>query len=225
MPPANRVLLESPQNAAAAVSRIHHSSLNPMPIADILIAIMIIVSMVVGLARGFVKEAISIASLLIAIWAALFLGPRVGAIADTWLSSAELQAWFGRILVFVVVLMIGGLLGWGISRLVRLSILSGTDRVLGLVFGFCRGALLFGLVVIGGQFAGFNNDEWWQKSALMPYGEFVADWIGEMAPRGLELLQPGEIVDPLATALPDGNTGPAGITLIVLTGPRTSCVA
>jgi len=172
-----------------------------MPIADILIAIVIIVSVVIGFVRGFVKEAISIASLLIAIWAALFLGPRVGMVSEDWLSSPELQMWFGRILVFVVVLTLGGLLGWGISKLVRLSILSGTDRVLGMVFGFCRGALLVGLLVIGGQFAGFDNDDWWRRSVLIPYGEFIADWIGVMAPKGLELLQPGDIADGLSAQI------------------------
>ena len=170
-----------------------------MPIADILIAVVVVISVLVGFVRGFVKEAISIASLLIAIWAALYLGPDVGTIADQWISSAELQLWFGRILIFVVVLTVDGLIGWGLSKLVRLSVLSGTDRVLGMMFGFCRGALLVGLVVIGGQFAGFSNDPWWEDSILIPYGEFIADWIGEMAPKGLELLDPGELPDGLTT--------------------------
>ena len=161
-----------------------------MPIADIIIAAVVVVSVVIGFVRGFVKEAISIAALLIAIWAALYLGPRVGTISEGWLSSADLQMWFGRILVFVVVLTIGGLLGWGVSKLVRLSILSGTDRVLGMIFGFCRGALLFGLLVIGGQFSGIDSNNWWKRSVLLPYGEFIADWIGVMAPKGLDLLDP-----------------------------------
>jgi membrane protein required for colicin V production len=168
-----------------------------MPIADILIAVVIVVSVLIGFVRGFVKEAISIASLLIAIWAALFFGPGVGTVAESWVSSTELQLWIGRVLVFVVVLAIGGLLGWGLSKLVRLSVLSGTDRVLGMMFGFGRGALLFGLLVIAGQFSGFDNDSWWDDSLLLPYGEIVADWIGVMAPKGLDLLDPAEIADGL----------------------------
>ena len=170
-----------------------------MPIADILIALVIVVSVVVGFVRGFVKEAISIAALLIAIWAALYLGPQVGKMSESWLSSSELQIWFGRILVFVVVLTIGGLLGWGISKLVRLSILSGTDRVLGMIFGFSRGALLVGVVIIGGQYSGFDNDDWWDDSVLIPYGEYVAEWIALMAPKGLDLLQQGPISKKLTT--------------------------
>jgi len=166
-----------------------------MPIADILIAIVVLISVLIGFARGLVKEAVSIASLLIAIWAALFFGPRVGAVSSQWLSSPGLQMWFGRILIFVVILTVGGLLGWGLSKLVRLSILSSTDRVLGMVFGFFRSVLLTGLAVIGGQFFGFDEDGWWQHSAFIPYGEVVADWISVMAPKGLEFLQPGDLAD------------------------------
>ncbi len=172
-----------------------------MPIVDILIAIVVVISVLIGIFRGFVKEAISIASLLIAIWAALFFGPQVGTISDKWITSPELQVWFGRILTFIVVLTIGGLVSWGLSKLVRLSVLGGTDRVLGMVFGFCRGVLLFGLLVIGGRIAGFDNDDWWEDSSLMPYGESVAEWIGEMAPKGLELLDPDEFIEDLTTRL------------------------
>ena len=101
-----------------------------MPIADIVIAVAVAISVVVGVMRGFIKESISITSLLLAIWAALHFGHNVGGIADDWLSSEELQIWFGRFLIFIMILAIGGLLGWGISKIVRLSAISGVDRVL-----------------------------------------------------------------------------------------------
>ena len=160
-----------------------------MPIADIVIAAAIAISVVIGFARGFVKEAISIASLLIAIWAALQFGPDVGSIADNWLASDDLQKWFGWILVFVVILTLGGLVGWGLSKLVRLSVLSGTDRGLGAIFGFCRGAILVGVAVMGAQYAELDNDSWWDRSIFIPYAEFVADWIRVMAPQGMEIFE------------------------------------
>jgi membrane protein required for colicin V production len=163
-----------------------------MPIIDIVIAVAIAISVIVGIVRGFVKEAISVASLLVAIWAALFFGPDIGEISDSWISSPDIQAWFGRILVFAVVLSIGGLLGWGISKLVRLSVLSGMDRLAGAVFGAARGVLLAALFVLGGQFAGFDNDDWWNRSILIPHLEAVAEWITIMAPQGYEILMPGE---------------------------------
>lgn len=139
-----------------------------MPIIDIIIAVAIVISVIVGFVRGFVKETISIAALLFAIWAALYFGPAVGDVSNSWLSSEELQRWFGRILIFAVVLSLGGLLGWGISKLVRLSVLSGLDRMLGSLFGAARGVLLIAVAVLGGQFAGFDNDDWWLDSRSIP---------------------------------------------------------
>ncbi len=173
-----------------------------MPIIDIVIAVAIVISIVVGFIRGFVKEAISIAALVFAIWAALYFGPAVGDVSDSWLSSEELQKWFGRVLVFAVILSIGGLLGWGISKLVRLSVLSGMDRFLGSVFGAVRGILLVAVAVIGGQFAGFDNDDWWLQSGLISHLEVVADWIKVMAPEGLDLIVPDEEAETLPLDVP-----------------------
>jgi len=174
-----------------------------MPVIDIIIAVAVLVSIVVGFIRGFIKEAMSIASLLIAIWAALYFGPAVGDVSESWLSSEELQTWFGRVLVFAIVLSLGGLLGWGISKLVRLSVLSGIDRLLGCVFGVLRGILFLAIFIIGGQFAGFDNDDWWLQSRLIPHFEVVADWIKVMAPQGYELLVPDEPAETLPVEVPD----------------------
>ena len=169
-----------------------------MPIADIVIAVAIAISIVVGFLRGFVKEAVSVTALLIAIWAAQRFGHAVGGMSEDWLGSEEIQIWFGRVLVFIVILAIGGILGWGISKITRMSALSGTDRAFGLLFGFCRGAVLVGVLIIGGQFAGFDNDNWWLRSRLIPYGSFVADWIRVMAPKGVDLLRSDELPDDVA---------------------------
>ena len=163
-----------------------------MPIIDILIAVAISISVIVGIFRGFVKEAISIASLLVAIWAALYFGPQAGEISDNWINSEASQIWFGRALVFIVVLFIGGLLGWGVSKIVRMSALSGMDRIFGSMFGAVRGIVLVALAIIGGQFAELDGDQWWLESKLIPRLTVVADWIKVMGPKGFEMLTPDE---------------------------------
>lgn len=182
-----------------------------MPIIDIIIVVALAISVAVGILRGFIKEAISIAALLIAIWASLYFGPAVGDVSSSWLSSEGLQMWFGRILVFAIVLSIGGLLGWGISKMVRMSVLRGLDRFLGALFGAVRGILLLAIFVIGGQFAGFDSDDWWRTSRLIPQVEVVADWIKVMAPKGLELLMPDEQAETLPVAIPEDLVNP-GVT-------------
>ncbi len=173
-----------------------------MPIIDIIIAVAILVSVVVGLMRGFVKEAVSIAALLVAIWAALYFGPAVGGVSDSWLSSEELQKWFGRILVFAVILSVGALAGWALSKVIRWSALSGMDRFLGALFGAARGILLVAVAIIGGQFAGFDNDPWWDQSRLIPHFGVVADWIKVIAPEGLDLIVPDDEAEELPVDVP-----------------------
>jgi membrane protein required for colicin V production len=161
-----------------------------MEIVDIVIILATLSSVVVGWYRGIVKEAMSIAALLVAIWAAMHLGPYAGGWLGGTIDSTELQMWAGRILVFIVILAVGALLGWSISKIVHLSGLSGTDRALGGFFGLVRAGLLIGLFVLGGRYAGFDGDLWWLDSRIIPYGEYVADWIIEMAPKGMEMISP-----------------------------------
>jgi membrane protein required for colicin V production len=166
-----------------------------MEIVDIIILFATLVSVVIGWLRGIVRESMSIAALLIAIWAAMHLGPYAGGWLGGTLDSTELQLWAGRFLVFIVILAVGAFLGWGVSKIVHLSGLSGTDRALGAVFGLIRAALLVGVLVLGGRYAGFDAELWWLESRIIPYGEYVADWIIEMAPRGMEMLQPENMPD------------------------------
>ena len=174
-----------------------------MPVIDIIILIAITISVIIGLLRGFVKEAIAIAALLFAIWAALYLGPALGKAMAGWLDSEEMQVWFGRIFLFAVIVSLGALVSWGLSKLVRVSLLAGMDRFLGSVFGLARAVLLVGLAVLAGHYAGFDNDDWWLDSKLIPRFEVVAGWINIMAPQGYELLTPDEPAEVLPVRMPD----------------------
>jgi membrane protein required for colicin V production len=157
---------------------------------DIIIIVATLASVVFGWFRGIVKEAISIATLIVAIWAAIRLGPYAGGWFGGTIDSTDLQLWVGRFLVFVVILMAGALIGWAVSRTVCLSGLSGIDRVFGGFFGFLRSVLLVGVLVLGGRYAGFDSNLWWLESRIIPYGEKVANRIIVMTPRVIEMLNP-----------------------------------
>lgn len=174
-----------------------------MQIVDIIILVAALASMVFGWFRGLVREAISIASLLVAIWAAMRLGPAAGGWLGGTIDSTELQLWAGRFLIFVIVLAAGAVAGWGISKIVHLSGLSGFDRGLGGLFGLARAVLFVGIFVLTGRYAGFDAELWWLESRIIPYGEYVADWIIVMAPEAMEMLQHDPLSDEFNIAVPD----------------------
>ena len=166
-----------------------------MTMVDIVIIVAVLASILIGVIRGIVREAIAMAALLLAIWAALHLGPYAGGWLGGSMGSTELELWAGRGLVFIIILALGGLAGWGISKIVRLAGLTGTDRYLGGLFGLLRAVVLAGLFALLGRYAAFDVESWWLESGLIPYAETVADWIEVMAPKGMEMLQPEEMID------------------------------
>lgn len=166
-----------------------------MTIVDLLIIVMIFASVVLGAIRGIVRETIAIAALLLAIWAALHLGPYAGAWLGGSLGSSEIEMWAGRFLVFIIILALGALAGWGVSKIIRMAGLTGTDRSLGGLFGLARAIVLIGLFVLLGRYAAFDAKAWWLESRLIPYAEDVADWIEVMAPKGMEMLRPEELIE------------------------------
>ena len=139
-----------------------------MGIADSIILGIIALSAVVSLWRGFVREAFSLVT-----WAAAFIVARLfSPHLDTYLTqtiempSLRMAAAFG--LLFVTVLIAGAIIGKLIQLLVKATGLSGTDRVLGMVFGALRGVLV--VTVLVALFRPMiEDDEWWQASYLAPH--------------------------------------------------------
>jgi membrane protein required for colicin V production len=141
---------------------------------DYVIVFLCAASAVIGLWRGFTKEALSLLTLLAAIW----LGWRFGGIVEPylgdWAGAAEARVWAARLIVFVVVMIAGGLLAWAVRKLIRSTGLSGLDRLLGAAFGILRGVVLVGLAVIILEFAGLDQDPMWQQARLRPYADRAA---------------------------------------------------
>ncbi|MOA37232.1 Colicin V production protein [compost metagenome] len=82
----------------------------------------------------------------------------------------------GCAILFVLTLMVGALLTHLLGMLVQATGLSGTDRLLGMIFGVARGALLVVITVGLLSLAPVQQDPWWQQSKLLPDFLMIADW-------------------------------------------------
>jgi membrane protein required for colicin V production len=148
--------------------------------ADVLIVLVILGSTVVGVLRGFLREAVSLLFWIAAIWAAWKFGPIVEPHLGGLLAGPNVAPWVGRLLVLVLVLLAGWMVGMVLSYFMHRAGVGIMDRGMGLLFGLLRGAVLVGLMIIGGELLHLNQEEWWNRSKLVPYGETLGDWLRAM---------------------------------------------
>jgi membrane protein required for colicin V production len=156
---------------------------------DYAILLMVLVSTAVGVWRGFTTEALSLITLLAAIGLAWTFANALAPNLGDWAGAAEARVWIARLVIFLIVLVVGGLVSWLARKLVRNTGLSGLDRTLGAAFGLARAALLVGLAVIVLQFAEVDRESWWQEARLRPYAERVAEAVRYYAELGTRYLQ------------------------------------
>src|SRR6516225_3273377 len=156
-----------------------------MNAADYLIIATIIVSAAIGALRGFLREAVALGAWLIALFIAWHFSDLIAPHLGGLLAGTEVRPWAARVIIVTLVLL-GAAVGATLGHFVRLSIFSGTDRLLGLLFGLLRGMVLLGVFVILGQLLRLEGERWWRGSALIPYGEGIAHGMRFMVGAGRE---------------------------------------
>lgn len=152
--------------------------------ADIIIVCILLLSALISLFRGFVKEALSLVSWFLAFWIAITFCHQVSDLLVNYIKSPTLRlgAAFGG--VFIVVLIACAIINTLISTLVHKTGLSGTDRLLGVIFGGVRGVLLIAALLLVAQITTPVQEEtWWTGSMLIHYFQPVEVWLQNFIPK------------------------------------------
>jgi membrane protein required for colicin V production len=152
---------------------------------DLTLLAVLLLSLGLGLWRGFVLEALALAGWVVAYFAAMTLAP-------SWaphLPLGEPGSAFNHAAAFAAAFL-AVLIGWGLaSRVLRLLVnatpLRGADRLLGAAFGLLRGVLLLMLVAaLVAQTPAADSPDWHRSQGVQ--------WI-EVALQGLKPLLPPDI--------------------------------
>jgi membrane protein required for colicin V production len=137
--------------------------------ADWVIIAILGISSLISLKRGFVKEALSLAIWLIAFAVASWFGPRLSPLLTPYLDTPSLRQMAAFAGLFIATLVVGSAVNYLLSTLIKATGLSGTDRMLGVLFGLLRGLIIVMILVLYvPKLVPVNEDLWWQESSLIP---------------------------------------------------------
>src|SRR5699024_4687554 len=69
-----------------------------------------------------------------------------------------------------------------LTKLVRTTGLTGTDRMLGIIFGIVRGVAVVTILILLAGMTPMPQDQWWQDSELLGYFQGLALWARSFMP-------------------------------------------
>lgn len=152
---------------------------------DYAIIALICISSIIGLFRGFVKEAFSLLLWVVAILVGLNFGREFSTFLEDVISypSARLAAAF--LLLFFITLILGSVISFLLGQLIDKTGLTGSDRFAGMIFGIVRGAVVVSLVIMMAGLTPLPEDPWWRESTLIPPFQSLAVWLKDHMPTGL----------------------------------------
>lgn len=159
----------------------------PITLFDLVVGGIILLSTLLALSRGAVREAFGLLSWIGAILAAVYafqpVRPMVlEAVGNELLTDAAALA-IVFFIPFIALKIVTGFIGRAVSR----SALGPVDKLLGVGFGFARGALIVcGAYLVGSVIvAEEQHPEWVAAAYLQPPVAHGAEWIAQFLPPGI----------------------------------------
>jgi membrane protein required for colicin V production len=153
--------------------------------ADLIILGIIALSALISLFRGFVREALSLISWILAFWAAIIFCHPVSDFLTKYIESPTLRLIAAFAGLFFITLIFCTIINFLIGKLVDRTGLSGTDRMLGVVFGIARGLLLVAALLLVAHLTPMPEEEWWKGSLLIPQFEPLEQWLQGFLPKSV----------------------------------------
>ncbi|MFK5913140.1 MAG: CvpA family protein [Woeseiaceae bacterium] len=153
-----------------------------MVAADYIILAIIVISVVMSLMRGFVKEALSLTGWLLSLWVAMTFSSGMAELFGSSIKDPTLRLLAAFVSLFILSLVVGAIINFFAGQLVQRAGLSGVDRTIGGVFGVLRGILLVTIIVMLLGLTTLPKEKWWDESFFMFRFEVIATWLKDLLP-------------------------------------------
>ena len=149
---------------------------------DYFIIGIIAISALIGVFRGFVREAFSLVVWIAAFWLAWTSFRECSHYLIQWISLPSARRGVALAMIMITVLVVGGIVNFLLAQLVEHTGLSGTDRLLGIFFGIGRGAIIIAIIILLAGLTALPRDPWWNQSLLIVYFQDLSIWLKSFLP-------------------------------------------
>ena len=166
---------------------------------DIIILLITLISVVVGVMRGFIREALSVVSWVLAIWLAITYCKEAGQYLSGYvsISTPALEVALGFATTFIGSLLVFALLTYLIHKLIVQDAIKGTDRMLGALFGVLRAVIIVAAMMVIGRSIDMQTRDWWQNSVLLAQLKPSADILQSLLPSDFQPASQQQVSDAL----------------------------
>ncbi|MEM7293654.1 MAG: CvpA family protein [Pseudomonadota bacterium] len=154
------------------------------PIDYILLGI-VLISCLISVWRGFLKEVFSLGAWILAGFFTFTFSSKVAVILPGFIESPTVRLGVAALLVFILTLITAGTVNYLIQKAVAKVGLSGTDRLLGLLFGLLRAVVIIVVLVLLAGLTPLPQEKWWQEALLLEYFVRASVWIQSYLPEDL----------------------------------------
>lgn len=135
--------------------------------ADWLLIAIIVLSILISIKRGMTREILSVLTWVGAFVISYVLGDELALLMDNWIKTPSLRTTIAMVSLFAITLIVGAMLNHVLADMLKKTGLTGTDRILGSIFGLLRGIIIVVALLLFVQ-SSFSLDPWWKQSVLVP---------------------------------------------------------
>jgi membrane protein required for colicin V production len=118
-------------------------------VLDWIVATIVVSSVVSSILKGFAREAISLAAVILGLLLASWFYPEAGSLVSEYVKTQEIASLIGFAVIFLGILLAGGIVSFVVTKFLRAVDLQWFDRLLGAAFGFARGWLIGSVIFLG----------------------------------------------------------------------------
>jgi membrane protein required for colicin V production len=185
----------------------------PITILDLVLLVVMLISALLAMVRGFLREVLSIAAWVFAAFATVWLFPKALPIARQYIAQELVATAVVVAGLFLITLILVSMVTIKISDMVLDSRIGALDRTLGFVFGLGRGLLI---VVVAFLFFAWlvperGHPDWVRNAKSKVVLQSTGQWLMSLLPQDLDTsfmnrLRPQDAGEPPAAAPPAPRT-------------------